>query len=155
MKRLAGPVRDRFGKRRAHRVFDIDGPTPDRAFSIDPRPADGKPGTVRIAVRDTRFQDRKGLDLYRLWIDPGRTHLAMRAETAVFDSNGPRDKRGLPTKLAYLDTKILTDLDRSPSGFWYPTRVVRKVSGGSHDQVTRLLLNFRAEIPDSLFQPPR
>jgi hypothetical protein len=127
-------------------------PTPDRDFAIDPKPADGPPGTVRISVRDSQFQDGKRPDLYRLWIDPEKNHVAMRAESSVFDSSSPRTKNGSPTKIAYVDTQILTDLDRSPSGFWYPTRVVRKTSNFTNEQVTRFMLDFRAEIPDSLFE---
>jgi hypothetical protein len=134
---------------------DVFVPTPDRAFAIDGHPVDGPPGTVRISVQDARSRDHKRPDFYRLWVDPAKNHVAMRAETAVFDPGGPRDKDGQYTKLAYLDTQIITDLDRSPSGFWYPRRVVRKTSGSTHEQVTLFLLDFRAKIPDSLFQLPR
>jgi hypothetical protein len=132
---------------------NIFGATPDREFSIEPRPADGPRGTIRISVRDARSQDAMRPDLNRLWIDPEKNHLAMRAEASVFDSAGPKSKDGMPTKMAFLDTQILTDLDRSPGGFWYPTRVVRKTSNFPGEQVTRFVLDFQAEIPDALFRP--
>jgi hypothetical protein len=130
-------------------------PTPDREFTIEPKPSDGPPGTVRISVRDTQFQDAKRPDLYQLWIDPERNHVAMRTETSVVDPDGPRTAKGSYAKIAYVDSQVLTDLDRSPSGFWYPTRVVRKTSNLPREQVTRFLLDFKAAIPDSLFEPER
>jgi hypothetical protein len=130
-------------------------PTPNREFAIDAKPADGPTGTVRVSARETEFQDPKRPDLYRLWIDPEKNHVAMRAESSVFDSGDPRTKNGFPTKIAYVDTQTLTELDRSPSGFWYPTRVVRKTSNFPREHVTRFLLDFRAEIPDSVFELTR
>jgi hypothetical protein len=133
---------------------DVYVPTPDHEFLVDPRPADGPPETVRLHVRDVHSDDPNQPDFYRLWIDPKQNHLALQAMTSVFDPSGPHSKNGSPTKIAYVETKILTDLAQSPSGFWYPTRVVRKTSGNNKvQQVTRFLLDFQARIPDELFQP--
>ena len=32
-------------------------PTDDRDFALDPKPADGPPGTILLRVRDTRFPE--------------------------------------------------------------------------------------------------
>jgi hypothetical protein len=138
-------------EQQSHRFIDV--PTPEREFSIDPRPADGPPGTLLIRVRDTQFNDPKRPDLYRLWVDPEKNHLVMRAETAVSDPGSPRTRSGAYTKIAYVDTQIITNVDRSPSGFWYPTRVVRTTTEFPAEQVSLFVLDFHAEIPDALFRP--
>ena len=58
---------------------------------------------------------------------------------------------GEPTKPAYVETRILEKLARSPNGFWYPTQVVRKTSNNMPDQVTRFVLDFNRPCPDELF----
>ena len=121
-------------------------PMPDREFALDAQPSDGPPGTVRVIVRNPRAAPGTP-DLYRLWLDPTKNCVAMRAETAVFSGGGA------PQKVEFVETQIIKDLDRSPSGFWYPTRVVRTTTQFPAEQVTRFLLDFRAEIPDSLFRP--
>ena len=55
-------------------------------------------------------------------------------------------------KIAFVDTYTLADFARSPSGFWYPTRVLRKTSNFEGEQVTRFALDFETAIPDSLFE---
>ncbi|MGP0064561.1 MAG: hypothetical protein ACLQGP_13310 [Isosphaeraceae bacterium] len=123
------------------------------AYFLDPSPSDGPPGTVRLQVRESRFQDAKLPDRYRLWIDPNKNHLAMRSEIGVFEPPPPRNWNGRALKPAYIDTRILTDVARSPNGFWYPTRVLRKASNSKADQVMRFLLDFQVAIPDELFEP--
>jgi hypothetical protein len=121
-------------------------PTADRDFTLEPKPADGPPGTILIRLRDTRNRDANSPDLYKLWLDPEQSYLALRAETSVFESTNP-------PKIAYVETKILQSLARSPGGHWYPTRVWRKCSNFTSEQVWRYLLEFDADLPDDLFQP--
>ena len=97
-------------------------------------------------------RDPKERDLYRLWIDCEKNHLAMRAEISVFEPYGPMSKGGSTTKLPFVDIFTVVDLERSPAGFWYPTRVLRKPSNVQTGQVIRFLLDFDAEIPNALFR---
>jgi len=125
------------------RVFEPDS---DREFLLDPKPGDGPPNTVRLRVRNARSKDPQRPDLYRLWVDPEKNYLSLKSETSVFE------RGGIQAKIAFVDTQTLTDFARSPSGFWYPTRVVRKTSNFEGEQFTRFALDFQAAIPDSLFE---
>lgn len=130
-----------------------DGPAQLWEHVIDPKPSDGPPGTLRLQVRAAHFQDPKRPDNYRLWIDPEKNYLVMRSEINALEPPPRWRNAGTPAKTAHVVTNVLTDLARSPSGFWYPTRVLRKTSDGKVDQVTRFLLDFDGPIPDELFQP--
>lgn len=121
-------------------------PDSDREFFLDPKPADGPPNTVRLRVRNSKSKDPQRPDLYRLWVDPERNYLTLKSETSVFDGG---DIQG---KIAFVDTYTLADVARSPSGFWYPTRVLRKTSDNEGEQVTRFALDFETAIPGSLFE---
>ena len=121
-------------------------PSHDREFLLDAKPDDGPPGTIRLRVRDTRSPDPAHPDLYKLWINPAEGYIALRSETSVFESTNP-------PKIAFVDTMLMEDLARSPSGFWYPTQVRRKTSNFNSEQVWKYLLDFEAPIPDELFLP--
>ena len=77
---------------------------------------------MRLRVRNSRSKDPQRPDLYRLWVDPEKNYLSLTSEMSVFEGG---DIHG---KIAFVDTYTLSDFARSPSGFWYPTRVVRKTS---------------------------
>ena len=152
---------------------DADGPAQFWVQSIDLKPSDGPAGTLRLQTREAQFQDPKLPDRYRLWVNPEKNFLALRSEISVYEAtSSPMNTRiptktaygvrrvapamrGSPTQLAYVETRILTDLARSPSGFWYPTRVLRETSNSKADQAIRFLLDFEGPIPDELFQPVR
>jgi hypothetical protein len=121
-------------------------PSDDREFELETRPADGPPGTIRLRVQNSRLADQSVPDLYKLWIDPKQNYLVLRAETSVFESINP-------PKIAYIDTKVIESLARSPGGHWYPTRVVRKTSNFKGEQVWKYYLDFEAPLPDEMFQP--
>jgi hypothetical protein len=121
-------------------------PDSDREFFLDPKPGDGPPNTVRLRVRNSRSKDPQRPDLYRLCVDPEKNYLSLKSETSVFDGGN------MQGKIAFVDTYAIADLGRSPSGFWYPTRVLRKTSGSDFEQFTRFALDFQAVIPDSLFE---
>ena len=123
-------------------------PTDDREFTLEAKPTDGPPETIRIRVRDSHLPENQPPDLYKLWIDPKQNYLALRAESSVFEPTADR-----PRKLAYIDTKVIESVARSPGGHWYPTRVVRKTSNSEVQQVSRYLLEFDAALPDELFKP--
>ena len=122
-------------------------PDSDREFFLDAKASEGPPNTVRLRVRNSRSKDPQRPDLYRLWIDPDKNYLSLKSETSVFDGGS------IQGKIAFVDTYTLADVARSPNGFWYPTRVVRKTSNFPGEQVTRFVLDFHAEIPDELFRP--
>jgi hypothetical protein len=121
-------------------------PDSDREFFLDPKPADGPPNTSRLRVRNSRSKDPNRPDLYRLWVDPEKNYLSFKSETSVFDEGN------IQGKIAFVDTYTLADVTRSPNGFWYPTRVLRKTSNFEGEQVTRFALDFERAIPDSLFE---
>jgi hypothetical protein len=123
-------------------------PSDDRDFVLEPKPTDGPPGAIRLRVRDTGFPDARLPDVYKLWIDPRKNYMALRAETSVFESTTTN-----PPKIAYIDTKVIESTARSPGGHLYPTRVVRTTSNFKGEQVWRYLLDFEAPLPDELFQP--
>jgi hypothetical protein len=100
---------------------------------------------VRLRVRNSRSKDPQRPDLYRLWIDPDKNYLSLKSETSVFDGGS------IQGKIAFVDTYTLADVARSPNGFWYPTRVLRKTSDFKDQQVTRFALDFESVIPESLF----
>jgi hypothetical protein len=141
------PWPDMFPEHLSHpAVFQ---PTHDRDFLLDPKPADGPPGTLRLRVRDTRFPDPGRPDLYKLWIDPAASYVAVRSETSVFVGSAN------PPKIAYVDTRLMEGLARAPSGSWYPTRVRRTTSDFNTEQVWKYHLDFEARISDQIFQPVR
>ena len=121
-------------------------PSADREFLLDPHPADGPPQTVRLRVRDTRPSDRPSPDFHKLWLSPERSYIAVRSESPVLESINP-------PKVAYIDTRILEGLARSPSGSWYATRVRRKTSNFNTEQVWTFHVDFEVQMPDEMFQP--
>jgi len=125
----------------------VDVPDNVREFLLEPKPDDGPPNTVRLRVRIAGSNDPNRADLYRLWVNPKKNYLALKSGTCVFE------RGSFQSKMAFVDTKTLTDFAQSPSGFWYPTRVVRTTSNSKYEQVTRFTLDFEAQIPDSLFEP--
>jgi hypothetical protein len=125
---------------------NVDVPSSEREFLVDPKPGDGPPHTVRLRVRNSRSNDPQRPDLYRVWIDPERNYLALKSEASVFEAG---DIQG---RIAFVDTNTITDFARSPSGFWYPARVLRTTSNFKGEQFTRFALDFQAAIPESLFQ---
>ena len=126
---------------------NVDQPSEERDFLVDPKPADGPPGTILLRVRNTRSTEPGQSDFYKLWLDSEKSYVAMRSETSVFDG-------GKGQKLAFIDTMTIEQLARSPGGVWYPTRVRRKASTpGLGEEVWTFLLDFDVAIPDELFRP--
>ncbi len=140
------PWPDKFPEHISH--ANVWQPSDDREILLDPKPDDGPPGTIRLRVRNTRPSNPKPPDLYRLWLDPAAGYIALRSETSVFEASDP-------TKIAYIDTMVMENLTRSPSGFWYPTLVRRKTSTLNSEQVWKYFLDFETPIPDDLFVPLR
>ncbi len=136
------PWPDKFPEHISH--TNVWQPSHDREILLEPKPDDGPPGTIRLRVRDTRSPDPKHPDLYKLWLDPARGYVALRSETGGFEP-----------KIEFIDTMLMENLARSPSGFWYPTRVRRKTSDSDAEQVWKYFLDFETPIADDLFLPLR
>jgi hypothetical protein len=122
-------------------------PSHEREFLLDAKPADGPPDTIHLRVRDTRFPAPGHPDHYQVWVSPSKGYMALRSESSVFEGSA------IGSKFAYTDTMIMEGLARSPSGFWYPTRVRRQTSDPKTEQVWTYLLDFEAQMPDEMFQP--
>ena len=133
----------------------VDKPGAERTFVIDATPTDGPQHTIRLSVRDTNLDGPRPPDLFRIWVDPEKNFLALRAESAVTTRS---KERGSRRTVDHISVNILEDFARSPSGFWYPTKVRRqtpvddfnKVKYG--ESVTRFALDFNAPLPDDLFK---
>ena len=89
----------------------------------------------------------------------GSQPCAQRYHPTVSDSVYPSDTyRGPPTLRPSEGCRLPDTHDHHgprpvSCGFWYPPRIVRKTTSFPDEQVSRFLLDFRAEIPDSLFKP--
>jgi hypothetical protein len=123
---------------------------------LDLHPASGPPGCILLRVRHTSTKDRindKGIgipDAYRYWLDPQRDYIVMRGDMVMQDGNG---------KEVIYESDVTEETARSPQGVWYATRVRRKFPSRVTkkdflDQVYLLYLDFNADLPDSLFEPP-
>jgi hypothetical protein len=130
---------------------------PDAEPSIDLHPADGPAGCLLLSVRHPSTRDRinaKGIELpddWQFWVDPQRDNIVMRMVTVR------RDGKGLER---IIRDQIVEETARSPQGVWYATKVRMKDvmhdgKGKSHDQIRHIYVDFGAELPDSLFDPPR
>ena len=122
---------------------------------VDMHPTDGPPGCVRLSIRHTSEAGRineKGVgmpDGYRYWLDPQRDFIAIRWEMIVRDATGQE-------KVIRVTTE---ETARSPQGVWYATKIRRNFPDpiGKEkfgDEVYHLYVNFDADLPDSLFEPP-
>lgn len=120
-------------------------PTAERDFTLMPKPDGGPPGTIFLRVHETGLAEAQHPDLYKLWLNREQDYVALRAEVSVFESTKPR-------KIAYVETKVIQSLARSPGGRWYPTRVWRKCSNLPSEQVWRYLLEFDVDLPDEMFR---
>ncbi len=120
-------------------------------YALDTKPSDGPPGTLKLHARHPIAKVRDLHDNYRLWIDPEKNDLAMKAEISTIEVT-PGSQ---PDHVVHVETRLLTDLARSPNGFWYPTRVLRKGPDIKTDQATRYLLDFDADLPDEFFEPKK
>lgn len=136
----------------SHPPMGIGGQDLEPALELQPR--DGPPGTVLLKVKRVgnrlNAQLPKDLppapDMYRFWIDPLKSYVAMRWQMGEGDGE---------------DVNIVEELAQSPGGHWYPTVVRRKNAGRGpdgkpfDDVLYRFYLDFNAPLPDTLFQPPK
>jgi hypothetical protein len=131
--------------------------------TVDQDPNEGPNGTIVIEseARDAA-QPIRGA---RYWVDPNANYVVKRMQWLRGKSNkrlSAIPATGPAALIAAFASKTtdsvgeLLELNRSPSGFWYP-RVVRQAQnsltedGIWKDSYYRFYLDFEAEIPDSLF----
>lgn len=62
-------------------------------------------------------------------------------------------------KETIIESDITEETARSPQGVWYATKIRRRSVGHdpkdkSLDDVYHLYVDFHAELPDALFEPP-
>ncbi len=124
---------------------------------LDLHPTEGPPGCIVLSVRHTSAQgqlNEKGMGIVnapRYWLDPQRDYIVVRVDEAMRDQAG---------KANVTETDTVEETARSPQGVWYATRVRRRFPGTagkatSPDQVFHIYIDFRADLPDSLFEPPQ
>jgi hypothetical protein len=123
----------------------------------DPSASGGPPDTIllRLARKgrapgsdDSNIPARvTNPDAYRYWIAPEQGHLVMQTE--FLNDRGETTHRYCVEKAA-----------QSPSGRWYP-EVIRQESDGpgadktlKHKSRLFFYMDFSAELPDELFEPP-
>jgi hypothetical protein len=124
---------------------------------LDLHPTEGPAGCILLRIRHTSTQGRlneKGLgiaDRYRYWLDPQRDFIVMRSDM-IMDGQGRKEN--------ITETDTIEETARSPQAVWYATKVRRHFPGPdgkatSRDQVYQIYMDFKADLPDSLFEPPR
>jgi hypothetical protein len=124
--------------------------------SLDMHPAEGPAGCILLNVRHTTKDGRvneKGIglaDVNRFWLDPRRDYIVMQWEMVMRDGTG---------KETIASNHTVEETARSPQGVWYATKIrlknaVRAENGKQFDQIYHIYVDFDAELPDSLFEPP-
>jgi len=88
-------------------------------------------------------------DAYRNWLDPMRDYAIVRSDMIGDDGSGKET----------VDSTIIDKMAKSPQGTWYATQIRRKGAirhsdGKTSDQIINIYVDFNADLPDSLFEPP-
>ena len=123
---------------------------------LDMHPAEGPPGCILLSVTHTSKVGRineKGIGLpdgNHFWLDPQRDYIVMRCDMIVRDGNG---------QATVFESDTVEETARSPQGVWYATKVRRSFAGRAGqnkpgDQIYHIYVDFDADLPDSLFEPP-
>lgn len=125
--------------------------------TLDLHPAEGPDGCILLTVAHTTQAGRINenavgpADGNRYWLDPRRDFIALRWEMVNHDGNGNE---------IISHSHIVEETARSPQGVWYATKVrlknasTRQSDGKQFDVVYHIYVDFEAELPDELFQPP-
>jgi hypothetical protein len=123
---------------------------------LDTHPAEGPAGCILLTMRHTTKEGRvneKGIgipDGNRYWLDPQRDYIVVRWEMVMRDGTD---------KETVIHSSTVEEAARSPQGVWYATKIrlkdaVRDKDGNQSDQIYHIYVDFDAELPDSLFEPP-
>ena len=131
-------------------------PLPSQQFEgrLERSPREGPTDSVLVTAQLTHPDQTANIyHQCRYWIDPLRSYATVQYELS--DLRGPQaSDPGAMTK----DTFIMERLEQTPSGVWYPTVVRRKncikpEGKPALDMVTRFYMDFKADVPDSVFEP--
>jgi len=131
-------------------------PSESQEMELDRSPKEGPADTVLVTVRATRFLGEHAYHRCRYWIDPHHSYVTLRY---VYD-----DLRGADGKTLKGDEGSITyemeRLEQTPTGAWYPTVArwknwLKAIPGKREgcDKITLFYLDFKADLPDSLFEP--
>jgi hypothetical protein len=92
--------------------------------------------------------DAKQQSVHRFWIDPQRSYIVMQYEKLS----------GQP--LSVTSRRTIKELEKSPSGIWYPTLVShtdfyveKNGEPGVVEHLSRHYLDFETEFPAGVFEP--
>lgn len=127
-----------------HPTAGIYQPDFNREFKVEERGPDG-----RVLFRGVDPTPREGAaypDHFRLSLDPATSYLAMKSELRVSDAADH-------SKVAYIGTRMIESVARSPGGRHYPTRTRQLSHSGAHEVVCTFAVDFKAQVPDGLFEP--
>jgi hypothetical protein len=123
---------------------------------LDMHPAEGPPGCILLSVTHTAIAGRineKGFGLAdgnHFWLDPERDYIVVRWDMIMREEDG---------RVTVRESDTVEETARSPQGVWYATKVRRSFAGRIEkdrpgDQIYHIYVDFDADLPDSLFQPP-
>ncbi|MBC8355221.1 MAG: hypothetical protein H8E66_24870 [Planctomycetes bacterium] len=127
---------------------------------LEMNPTTGPPDTVLLHVRVSGRRpqaapdpkDKRKIrqpDAFRFWLHPLRDHAITRWEMLDTDEHGEE---------IVTSSKVIEKMEKSPQGMWYGSQVritSKNPSGGESVQLVRIYVDFDAEVPDSLFEPPK
>ena len=134
-------------------------PSQRREPVLEMNPTTGPPDSVLLHVRasgrmsqatpdpkDNRQIQRP--DVTRFWLDPVRDYAITRWDMLSTGEHG---------EAVVMSSKVIEKMERSPQGNWYASQVrsTSKAPDGESVQVVRIYLDFEADLPDELFQPPK
>jgi hypothetical protein len=108
-------------------------------------PAEGPASCLLAETRLTREEDN-AYHLTRNWFDPRHAYVMRRIEVS--------DLRSKEDNVGKWDAYDVEKIEQAPSGVWYPT-CVRRSYGPKPvgEQYFWFFVDFRAQLPDSLFMP--
>ncbi len=124
--------------------------------TIEMSPADGPAGSILLrvaysgrapgAANPSPKKEPHVPDVQRFWLDPKRDYVVSR-----WDIIGASESRNEEV----LSSIVTDEFKQSPGGVWYASRFRVKATGPvEHDQVFDVYMDFDADLPDSLFDPP-
>src|SRR5262249_6815388 len=126
------------------------------AGELDRAPKEGPADTVLLTARLTRPSEPNAYYRSRYWVDPSRGCVTLRYTHDELGGPGGKPRPDAAGSVTY----AMDRLEQSPNGVWYPTRVRFKDAvrpgpgrGKPVDLVTWFYVDFKAELPDSLFEP--
>lgn len=135
--------------------------------TLDLHPAEGPKGCILLSVRHTekktgvnkpqteeepaKAEENGATEVHRYWLDPQRDYIVMHWDMVLVDESG---------KETITHSQTIEEVARSPQGVWYATRT--RLKNAIHypngklpdDQIYQLYVDFDADLPDALFEPP-